>query len=178
MSLPCWSVWEGNVWRVSVMLTYSRNIMLVFVIRLSYIMFIYRIILYMLDFVDQSIKRTAKKISIQYQIHHTTLPRKKEIWLTYLGHNIGHEENGKWEYLRPVLVIKNAWSMLLSIPMSTKSKPSFRNIPCNFHDVQWFILVNHIRSLDSKRFIKCLGLIDTPTFCSTKKLLGNILSIS
>lgn len=42
----------------------------------------------MLDFVDQSIKRTAKKISIEYKSHTVALPRKKEVWLTYLGHNI------------------------------------------------------------------------------------------
>ena len=45
-------------------------------------------------------KEIQRKKEIKFFIN------KREIWFTKMGKNIGFEENGKEDFLRPVLVIK------------------------------------------------------------------------
>jgi len=65
---------------------------------------------------------TKKEIHFQEWIHssNTTFINEKEIWYIRLGLNIWCEQNGKREFMRPVLVVKKIGNMFFCIPLTSK----------------------------------------------------------
>ena len=46
----------------------------------------------------------------------------REIWFVKMGKNIGHEEDGKNKFLRPVLVIKKVGNLFFTVALTSKGK--------------------------------------------------------
>lgn len=67
--------------------------------------------------------RIKKKIDSESNIPET-FPKEGEVWVSIIGENIGHEQNGNGnDFSRPVLIVKKFNnSMFWCVPLSTKQK--------------------------------------------------------
>lgn len=99
------------------------------------------------------------------------IPRIGEVRLIKIWVNIWSEQNGKWDYLRPILVLSICGGMIIGLPMTTKSKWSLYNFGFEFKSTYLFAMINQIRSMDKKRFIKCMWTVQTEILKQIKKLL-------
>jgi len=105
--------------------------------------------------------------------------REREILLTYLGKNIGFEQNGAGkEFLRPVVIIRKFnKDTFLSAPLtkSMKKGKSFFNFQFK-KEITSTAILSQIRMLDARRLKYRIGYIDKNNFRSliqkTKRLLG------
>ena len=50
----------------------------------------------------------------------------REVWWTYLGINVGYEQDGKnGDFVRPIVILRKFNKQIfLGIPLTTKSKPN------------------------------------------------------
>ena len=86
-----------------------------------------------------------------------------DVFLVNLDPTIGYEI----KKTRPALIISpdeinRHISTVIIAPMTTRSKDYPTRIPCNFHDVQGWIVIDQLRTVDKTRLIKKLGVIDEP----------------
>lgn len=80
--------------------------------------------------------------------------REREIWMSYLGENIGFEMSGKNEYFhRPVIILhKFNKRLFFGIPTSTKIKPNNPfYIAFTYQDQQYSALISQMKVMDAKR---------------------------
>jgi len=93
---------------------------------------------------------------------------QKEIFMTYVGYNIGFEQNGdrNKNYLRPVLVYKKFSKYLfLGIPLTTTQKDSRFYYSFNFKgDKISTAILSQARVFDSKRLKYRMGKINSLDF--------------
>ncbi len=105
--------------------------------------------------------------------------KKRQIWYVKLWINIWDEENWKDKFLRPFLVMKNIWSLLYWVPLSTQEKKDnkFYYLLEKPHFKEWYkketssILLSQAKVLDKKRFIKLIWKIEKEEYEEIKKLL-------
>ena len=101
----------------------------------------------------------------------------REVWYIKMGINIGNEQNGKGEFLRPVLVIRRIGNMYFCIPLTTQGKDeNFFYIPLDtsFEERKSWIIVSQAKIYDKKRFVDYLGKIQPDEFYRIKKSLKKI----
>lgn len=114
------------------------------------------------------------KIVVQSSISPERYPHRGQIWWTYLGLNIGDEQDGKGKnFKRPVLVMRKlTQNLILIIPLTTKSKESYFYIPCVADDgIFRMAMLYQIRILDVKRFKELITQIDSLEFQKIKQAL-------
>ena len=110
-------------------------------------------------------------------------PRVGEVWHVKLWINIWCEENGKWWYIRPCLVIKKIGSLYFIIPCTTKGKDNsmfyrkIESIP--FITTTWepltsYLLISQWRTVDLNRFVRLKWIMSHNEFHETKKLLQGV----
>ena len=94
--------------------------------------------------------------------------RKREVWWTVLGKNIGFEMNGKHEYFsRPVLIIKKySKDMCFVLPLTTQIKPDSPSYQYKFYLNKKLNAVNlsQGRTISSKRLMQKEGAVDEKLF--------------
>ena len=94
--------------------------------------------------------------------------RKREVWWTALGKNIGFEMNGKHEYFsRPVLIIKKySKDMCFVLPLTTQIKPDSPSYQYKFYLNKKLNAVNlsQGRTISSKRLMQKEGAVDEKLF--------------
>jgi mRNA interferase MazF len=59
----------------------------------------------------------------KYMLHHVQkqiFAHEREVWLAKVWQNIGNEQNGKDQYLRPVLIYKKLCWVYCCIPLTTQ----------------------------------------------------------
>jgi mRNA interferase MazF len=106
-----------------------------------------------------------------------TNAHERDIWWVALGLNIGSEQDGKGDsYERPVIVIKKlSPNMYYVLPLSTKCKSSTMHIPFSHEKVEGYILLDQMKAVDIKRFIRKVGYVSQENFSEIitafKKLL-------
>lgn len=101
----------------------------------------------------------------------------REVWYIKMGINIGNEENGKWEFLRPVLVIRRIGNMYFCIPLTTKWKnENFFYIPLEtqFEERKSWLIVSQWKVYDKKRFVDFMWKLEVDEFHHIKKTLRSI----
>lgn len=99
-----------------------------------------------------------------------------EIYLIDLDPAQGHEI----QKTRPCLVItpnemNNSIGTVIIAPMTTKSHDYPTRVSVNFHNKQGWIVLDQIRTVDKKRLIKKLGMLESDTIQKTKEILGEML---
>lgn len=114
-----------------------------------------------------------KKVDGQVAIPNA-FPKEGEVWIVYLGKNIGFEQNGGGEdFSRPVMVIKKFNNhMFWTIPLSTKQK-SF-NFYHNYVDPngqQVAAILAQMKLTSIKRFKRKLYALNTPVVEEVKTKL-------
>ena len=94
--------------------------------------------------------------------------RKREVWWTVLGKNIGFEMNGKHEYFsRPVLIIKKySKDMCFVLPLTTQIKSDSPSYQYKFYLNKKLNAVNlsQGRTISSKRLMQKEGAVDEKLF--------------
>ena len=97
---------------------------------------------------------------------------EKEIRYVKLGVNIWYEQDGKSEFKRAVLIIKQIGNIFLTIPMTTKEK--INRYHYRLQTFNWrpsSLILSQIRTIDKKRFIEKIWEISTGEFKQIKKNL-------
>jgi mRNA interferase MazF len=106
-------------------------------------------------------------------------PKEGEVWVSYLGKNIGVEQNGGIDnFSRPVLVIKKFNNqMFWVVPLSTKQKKF--DFYFNFKDKnnqQASVVLAQLKLMSSKRFKRNLYKISRDDFVKIKGRLKEFIS--
>ena len=106
-----------------------------------------------------------------------SFPQRKEVWMCFLGKNIGFEQNGGDGFSRPVLVIKKFNNhMFWVVPLSTKQKHF--DFYYNFTDEggnKVSAILAQLRLVDIKRFKRKMYLMDTPVFAEIREKLRKFI---
>lgn len=101
-----------------------------------------------------------------------------EIWLIQLDPTLGHEIRKT----RPCVVISPDeinhanWTVIVA-PLSSQVKSLPTRIPVEFDGKQGQVLLDQIRSIDTKRFVKRLGNIDKSTGSKVLTRLQDMFSV-
>ncbi|GAB5417008.1 MAG: hypothetical protein Crog4KO_18750 [Crocinitomicaceae bacterium] len=117
------------------------------------------------------------------KINEKDLPRffikPRQIWFTKMGENIGFEENGKSDFLRPVLVLKKVGNMFFTVALTSRGKTE----NYFYHKLQdvalknpkyldsSFVILSQVKVMDKKRFTEHIGNVSNEEFEVIKKKL-------
>ncbi len=108
------------------------------------------------------------------------LPREREVWMCFLGKNLGFEQNGgQGDFSRPVLIVKKFnTKMFWVVPLSSKQKDY--DFYFNFTDPasqKVSLILAQLRLVSIKRFSRVLYELPTCDFESVcSRLVGFIQS--
>ncbi len=102
--------------------------------------------------------------------------KQYDIFLISLDPTIGHEI----KKVRPCVVISpnemnNNISTIIIAPMTTRSHSYPTRIPIKFEDKKGWVVLDQIRALDRKRFVKKLGKLNKETILKVKKIIQEML---
>ena len=124
-------------------------------------------------------QRNEQKKEIDASCHEDSFyVKERQIWNVKLWVNVGCEENGKWWFMRPVLVVKKIWTLYFCIPLTSKIKKETYWYYKISHEVQnWKVstlLLTQWKVIDKKRFFKHIGYIQKDEFILIKNLLQKL----
>jgi mRNA interferase MazF len=102
--------------------------------------------------------------------------KQYDIFLISLDSTIGHEI----KKVRPCVVISpnemnNNISTIIIAPITTRSHSYPTRIPIKFEDKKGWVVLDQIRALDRKRFVKKLGKLNKDTILKVKKIIQEML---
>jgi mRNA interferase MazF len=103
--------------------------------------------------------------------------REREIWLCYLGLNLGHEEDGKQElFLRPVIVFRKfSPNFFWGIPLTSKEKDGSYYYHSRFAGKVGTALLFQMRLMDRKRLFRKIGTMHHHKFLEMAGKVGLLL---
>jgi len=110
-----------------------------------------------------------KKIDFKKKVFY---PKHREIWNINLWKNIWFENDWKWDlFTRPVLVLKQIWSLYLVVAMSTVEKENkfYFEIDYKYFNKKSFIILSQFRTIDKRRFINKKAKLNINDFEEIKK---------
>ncbi|MFH0803976.1 MAG: type II toxin-antitoxin system PemK/MazF family toxin [Candidatus Zambryskibacteria bacterium] len=121
--------------------------------------------------------RLKKKVQFEFEIP-TYFPQEGEVWMSSLGKNVGHEQNGSGDnFSRPVLVIKKFNNhMFWCTPLSTRQKPF--DFYFNFTDPnneKVSVILAQLKLISVKRLKRNLYRIDSDIFEKIKEKLRDFI---
>ena len=106
----------------------------------------------------------------------------REIWQVKMRINIGFEENGKEQFLRPVLVLKKIWNLFLTVALTSKGKEKhtfyhkFQTV--QLHNPKYqessYVILSQIKVMDKKRFFENVGTLPEEEFFQVQKKLRDL----
>jgi len=110
--------------------------------------------------------------------HQPPFFKEREIWWCSIGINIGFEIYGKGVIMtRPVLILKKfSHTTFLSIPLTSKAKEGKPFcIPFSYKGKDGSVLLDQIRTMDSRRLAQRMGRITENQFETIKQALIGLL---
>ena len=107
----------------------------------------------------------------------TFLPQEREVWMCYMGRNIGYEQNGDRNFMRPVLIIRKFDRKLFWIvPITEHQKPL--DFYFNFTDPRGksgAIILAQMKLMSVKRFVRVMYAFSADEFAHVQGVLVNLL---
>jgi len=102
---------------------------------------------------------------------------EREVWFCDLGINIGHEQNGGKNYLRPILVLKKFNKRLFwGLPLTKAKKSRAFHFPVRpIRKQNSHIILSQIRTIDANRLENKMGMVTKREFSDIKKAIGKWL---
>jgi len=110
---------------------------------------------------------------------------QREIWFTKTGVNIGFEEDGKKDFLRPVLVIKKIGNLFFVTSLTSKGKDNHifyhKFTEASFdqdnqkHVQSSYAILSQAKVMDKRRFSHHIGIISSREFKIIKQKLRTLL---
>lgn len=85
--------------------------------------------------------------------------KEREIWLCYLGENVGFEQDGRGdEFLRPVVILKKFNNEVLwAVPLTRTDKKNKYYFSFEFGNEKSVAILSQIRLVDAKRLKYKMG---------------------
>ncbi len=109
----------------------------------------------------------------------------REIWFTKMGKNVGFEQDGKDEFLRPVLVLKKVGNLFFTVALTSKEKinSSFyhklEEVELDKKNKKYknssHVILSQVRVMDKKRFTQHIGIVAEKEFKTIKQKLRTLL---
>lgn len=124
---------------------------------------------------DYDMRNIDKKILDNKMVSFYILPneiRHIKLWV-----NIGDEEDGKWGFIRPALVISKIGALFFVVPLTSKIKYNifhYHITTGNMSERNSFIILSQGKVIDRKRFIRRIWHIHNPELAYIKKLLHRL----
>ena len=103
---------------------------------------------------------------------------EREIWWCALGVNVGSEEDGSSEeYRRPVVVLKGfSRDTCLVVPLTTSTRHHPLRPSVGLIDgKEAHALLSQLRTVDTKRFVRKIGMLDANVFAEIRKTARGML---
>lgn len=103
---------------------------------------------------------------------------ERDIWLCYIGENVGSEQDGKGKYFtRPILILKKFNNQVFwSLPLTTSEKQNEYHFEIYCQDGKFnFAILSQIRLLDSKRLIHKIRILSKKKFRETTEKLKGLI---
>ncbi|MDR3558578.1 MAG: type II toxin-antitoxin system PemK/MazF family toxin [Candidatus Pacebacteria bacterium] len=113
-----------------------------------------------------------KKIVHDRENAQRTFFKEQEIWWSYIGLNVGYEQDGKGEnFMRPILILKKLNpDTFIALPLTTKTKAREYLIPCPGLDgIFRQGNITQIKTLDIKRLHARITYVPLDSFTKIKK---------
>lgn len=109
--------------------------------------------------------------------------KPREIWFVKMGKNIGFEEDGKDDFLRPVLVLKKIGNLFFTVALTSKGKfdhflyHKFAEITLQNpkHKNSSYAILSQVKVMDKRRFIEHVGYVSDKEFQLIKQKLRTLL---
>lgn len=104
--------------------------------------------------------------------------KEREVWLCYLGENIGFEQDGRGdEFLRPIIVIKKFNKEIFwAIPLTRTEKKNKYYFPFVLNKETSVAILSQIKLIDAKRLKYKIGDIKTVDFSVLKSKIRQFLA--
>jgi len=104
--------------------------------------------------------------------------KEREIWLCYLGENVGFEQDGRGdEFLRPVIILKKFNNEVLwAIPLTRTEKKNKYYFSFKFDDETSVAILSQIRLVDAKRLKYKMGDMKAIDFRDLKNKIRQLLA--
>ena len=101
---------------------------------------------------------------------------ERDVFWCSLGHNVGHEEDGKNEnFERPVLILKKfSRDLVIIAPISSKIREGPFYYQYAFGMKDSVVLLQHIRSISTKRLLRKMTKVPTTVFLEITELARNL----
>ena len=92
--------------------------------------------------------------------------KKRQIWWTHIGVNVGYEIFGKGsKFTRPVLIIKKYSNFtFLGAPLSTTESKRKNNVPIEFMGKRGAVCLDQLRTFDIRRLNDFYGRLSRQQF--------------
>lgn len=127
----------------------------------------------------------SEKQDIHFGEQQEIYPKEREIWYTKMGVNIGFEENGKDEFLRPVLILKKFGNLFFTVALTSKGKDNhyfyykFNELDLFEKNRQYinssYAILSQVKTIDKKRFTQNMGWVSQKEFSYIKEKLRSVL---
>ncbi len=103
--------------------------------------------------------------------HNVPLAKEREIWWVSLGENVGSEMGGKNQlFSRPALIIKKLTrGFFLVAPTTTKPHEGSWYVKVRLGELDEYVCLNQIRTIDYRRMYSLLGQLDGADFARVKE---------
>ena len=105
----------------------------------------------------------------------------REIWYIKMWVNIWFEENGKTEFLRPVLVVKKVWNLFFTVALTSQWKDNnyfyykFKDLELSEKNKKYinssYAILSQVKTVDKKRFTQNVWIISKQDFTNLQKSL-------
>ena len=107
----------------------------------------------------------------------------REIWYVKMGKNVGFEQDGKEEFLRPVLVIKKIGNLFFTVALTSKGKKDSHfyhkleeiELQNPKHKDSSYAILSQAKVMDKRRFIERVGITSENEFLQLKEKLKALL---
>ena len=110
---------------------------------------------------------------------------EREIYYVKMWINLWFEQDGKKDFLRPVLVLKKLWNVFLTIALTSKNKKNvkfyYKFKTAKFvedkkkYENNSYCILSQIKVMDKKRFVNKIWYISKNEFENVRKILRDFL---
>ena len=107
---------------------------------------------------------------------------EREVWFCYLGTNVGFEQDGGKEFLRPVVILKKFNNEIFwAIPLTKSEKKKSKSVDKYYYvfsfvpQVTSMAILSQIRLIDAKRLSRHIGTMTENHFDELNKKLKALL---
>lgn len=100
---------------------------------------------------------------------------EREVWWCSLGINVGYEQDGAKNFIRPIIIFKKFNNRIFwGIPLTTKDKNGKYYYKFAFLNKNNTAILSQLRLLDSKRLVDKMGVMEEGDFLKIKKAINKL----